>query len=167
MLCQSNFDLDKLKKSFDKCRENMVHLEKAVKYLESILTEENFPHWEWDICVRGTYQNRPYIEFDGKTKSYDCATVSMRYNCCNKRKDSFIVECISPELPYYKLEWTDKNLIFETTELFQGLKIDNIENFLPKLCDILKGLKKLEELNSGCIQLKTLLKELKIEKDFK
>lgn len=166
MLCQSYFDLDKLKKSFDKCRDNMVHLEKAVKYLESILTEENFPNWEWDIRVRGTYQNRPYIEFDGKTKSYDCATVSMRYNCCNKRKGSFVLGNISPELPYYKLEWGDRKILDEATELFEGLKLDNIEKFLPKLCDILKGLKILETLNSGCIQLKSLIKELKLAKDF-
>ena len=166
MLCQSYFDLNKLKKSFDKCRDNMVHLEKAVKDLESILTEEKFPGWQWYIRVRGTYQNRPYIEFDGHTSGYDNARVSFRYNCCNKKKGSFVVYHINPKIDYYSLHDDYKSQIAAACEPYSQMKIEKIELLLSTICPILEGIKDIASINAGCNQLKSFYKELNLAKDF-
>lgn len=166
MLCQSYFDLDKLKKSFDKCRDNTNYLEKAVKYLESILTEEKFPGWQWYIQVRGTYQNRPYIEFGGHTSGYDNARVGFRYNCCNKKKGSFVVYNINPKIDFYGLHDDYKSQIHAACDPYSQMKIENVELLLSTICPILEGIKDVATINAGCNQLKSFYKELKLSKDF-
>ena len=167
MLCQSYFDLDKLKKSFEKCRENTDHLEKAVKYLESILTEEKFPGWHWNINIRGTYQNRPYIEFDGHTNGYDKARVGFRYNCCNKRKKgTFIIYFINPIIDNYGLHEDYRSQIKAACDPYSQMQIENVELLLSTVCPILEEIKDISTVNAGCNQLKSFYKELKLAKDF-
>lgn len=170
-----NDNVKNIKAEFDKCRKNMDYMENALQFVESYFTDKNFPDWEWRIYPRGTYQNKPYFEIDGTSHplSMNCtkyATISLKYNCCNKTGPILIIQNLIPEMNAWELEWNDKQAYCKEMdpilESFEGMKFKNPDPFIPQIAKILTDIKKFEDVNNGVIQLKSLIKQIQLKKDF-
>jgi hypothetical protein len=49
---------------------------------------------------------------------------------------------------------------------FEGMKFKNPDPFIPQIAKILTDIKKLEDVNNGALQLKSLIKQIQLKKDF-
>ena len=164
-----------IRADFDKARNNMDYMEKGLQFVESYFTDKNFPGWCWRIYTRGTFQNKPYFEIQGNSHipSMNCsqyATICLRYNCCNKTGAVLVIQDLAPEMNAWSLEWNDKQAyckemdpIFQS---FEGMKFKNPDPFIPQIAKILTDIKKLEDVNNGALQLKSLIKQIQLKKDF-
>lgn len=164
-----------IRNDFEKCRKNMVYMENGLQFVESYFTNKNFPGWTWRIYPRGTYQNKPYFEIQGNSHipSMNCtqyATICLKYNCCNKTGSVIVIQDLAPEMNAWALEWNEKQAyckemdpIFQS---FEGMKFKNPDPFIPQIAKILTDIKKKEDVNNGALQLKSLLKQIQLKKDF-
>ena len=164
-----------IRADFDKARNNMDYMEKGLQFVESYFTDKNFPGWCWRIYTCGTFQNKPYFKIKGNSHipSMNCsqyATICLRYNCCNKTGAFLVIQDLAPEMKDWSLEWNDKQAyckemdpIFQS---FEGMKFKNPDPFIPQIAKILTDIKKLEDVNNGALQLKSLLKQIQLKKDF-
>ena len=164
-----------IRNDFEKCRENMEYMEKGLQFVESYFTNKNFPGWTWRIYPRGTYQNKPFFEIQGNSHipSMNCtqyATICLKYNCCNKTGPVIVIQDLAPEMNAWALEWNEKQAyckemdpIFQS---FEGMKFKNPDPVIPQLAKILTDIKKKEDVNNGALQLKSLLKQIQLKKDF-
>lgn len=163
-----------IRADFDKVRKNMDYMEKGLKFVESYFADKNFPGWKWSVYTRGTFQNKPYFEIEGtsRTESMNTqyATITLKYNCCNKTTPALVIQNIIPELNAYRLEWKDKQAyrdemdpIFKT---FEGMRFKNPDPFIPQIAKILTDIKKKEDVHNGVLQFKSLLKQIQLKKDF-
>lgn len=161
-----------LRADFDKCRKNMESMEKGLQFVESYFTDKNFPGWTWRIYTRGTYQNKPYFEIDGNSSmnSTEYAQISLKYNCCNKTGPVFVIKNLIPKMNAWNLEWDDKQLYRNEMDpiikTYEGMRFKNPDPFIPQIAKILTDIKKIEDVHSGVLQLKSLIKQIQLKKDF-
>ncbi|MBO7212129.1 MAG: hypothetical protein J6V44_14165 [Methanobrevibacter sp.] len=161
-----------LRADFDKCRKNMESMEKGLQFVESYFTDKNFPGWTWRIYTRGTYQNKPSFEIDGNSSMHisEYATISLKYNCCNKTAPVFVIQTLKPKMNAWNLEWSDKQLYRNEMDpilkTFEGMKFKNPDPIIPQIANILIDIKKLEDVHKGILQFKSLLKQIQLKKDF-
>lgn len=161
-----------LRADFDKCRKNMESMEKGLQFVESYFTDKNFPGWTWRIYTRGTYQNKPSFEIDGSSSMNisEYATISLKNNCCNKNGSVFVIQTIKPKLNAWNLEWDDKQLYRNEMDpiikIYEGMRFKNPDPFIPQIAKILTDIKKIEDVHSGVLQLKSLIKQIQLKKDF-
>lgn len=164
-----------IRADFDKARKNMDYMEKGLQFVESYFTDKNFPGWCWRIYTRGTYQNKPYFEIQGNSHipSMNCeqyATIWLKCNCCNKTGSVIVIQKLIPELNAWYLEWNDKQAYYKEIEpilqSFEGMKFKNPDPFIPQIAKILTDIKKKENVNNGALQLKSLIKQIQLKKDF-
>ena len=164
-----------IRADFDKARKNMDYMEKGLQFVESYFTDKNFPGWCWRIYTRGTFQNKPYFEIQGNSHipSMNCtqyATICLKYNCCNKTGSVIVIQKLIPELNAWYLEWNDKQAYYKEIEpilqSFEGIKFKNPDQFIPQIAKILTDIKKKENVNNGALQLKSLIKQIQLKKDF-
>ena len=163
-----------IRADFDKVRKNVDSMEKGLQFVKSYFTDKNFPGWKWSVYTRGTFQNKPYFEIEGTSHiasmNTQYATISLKYNCCNKTTPALVIQNIIPELNAYRLEWKDKQAyskemdpIFKT---FEGMRFKNPDPFIPQIAKILTDIKKKEDVHNGILQFKSLLKQIQLKKDF-
>lgn len=164
-----------IRADFDKARKNMDFMEKGLKFVESYFTDKNFPGWKWSVYTRGTLQNKPYFEIQGNSHipSMNCtqyATICLKYKCCNKTGPVIVIQDLAPEMNAWALEWNEKQAyckemdpIFQS---FEGMKFKNPDPVIPQLAKILTDIKKKEDVNNGKLQLKSLIKQIQLKKDF-
>lgn len=162
-----NESVQSIRNDFDKARKNMDFMDKGLQFVESYFTDKNFPGWCWRIYTRGTLQNKPYFEIQGNSHipSMNCtqyATICLKYNCCNKTGPVIVIQDLA--------EWNEKQAyckemdpIFQS---FEGMKFKNPDPVIPQLAKILTDIKKKEDVNNGKLQLKSLLKQIQLKKDF-
>lgn len=161
-----------IRTDFEKCRKNMESMEKGLQFVESYFTNKNFPGWTWRIYPRGTYQNKPSFEIDGNSSQNisEYATISLKYNCCNNKNPVFIIQTIKPKMNAWNLEWNDKQIYRDKMDpvikTFEGMKFKNLDPFIPQIAKILTDIKKLEDVNNGVLQLKSIQKQIQLKKDF-
>ena len=161
-----------LRADFDKCRKNMESMEKGLQFVESYFTDKNFPGCTWRIYTRGTYQNKPSFEIDGNSSMHisEYATISLKYNCCNKTAPVFVIQTLKPKMNAWNLEWSDKQLYRNEMDpilkTFEGMKFKNPDPIIPQIANILIDIKKLEDVHKGILQFKSLLKQIQLKKDF-
>ena len=161
-----------IRTDFEKCRKNMESMEKGLQFVESYFTDKNFPGWTWRIYTRGTYQNKPSFEIDGNSSMHvsEYATISLKYNCCNKTGPVFVIQTIKPKMNAWNLEWSDKQLYRNEMDpiikTYEGMKFKNLDPIIPQIANILTDIKKLEDVHNGVIQLKSLFKQIQLKKDF-
>lgn len=164
-----------IRADFDKARKNMDYMEKGLQFVESYFTDKNFPGWCWRIYTRGTFQNKPYFEIQGNSHipSMNCeqyATIWLKCNCCNKTGSVIVIQKLIPELNDWYLEWNDKQAYYKEIEpilqSFEGMKFKNPDPFIPQIAKILTDIKKKENVNNGALQLKSLIKQIQLKKDF-
>ena len=81
-----------------------------------------------------------------------------------------VIQNIIPEINAWSLEWNDKQSyrnemdpIFQT---FEGMKLKNPDPFIPQIAKILTDIKKMEDVHNGALQLKSLIKQIQLKKDF-
>lgn len=170
-----NESVKSIRAEFDRCRKNMDSMEKGLQFVESYFTDKNFPGWSWRIYTRGTFQNKPYFEIQGNSHipSMNCtqyATICLKYNCCNKTVPVIVIQDLAPEMNAWSLEWNEKQAyckemdpIFQS---FEGMKFKNPDPVIPQLAKILTDIKKKEDVNNGALQLKSLIKQIQLKKDF-
>lgn len=164
-----------IRADFDKARKNMDYMEKGLQFVESYFTDKNFPGWCWRIYTRGTFQNKPYFEIQGNShipsmKFEQYATIWLKYNCCNKTGSVIVIQKLIPELNAWYFEWNDKQAYYKEIEpilqSFEGMKFKNPDPFIPQIAKILTDIKKKENVNNGALQLKSLIKQIQLKKDF-
>lgn len=164
-----------IRADFDKARKNMDYMEKGLQFVESYFTDKNFPGWCWRIYTRGTFQNKPYFEIQGNShipsmNFEQYATIWLKYNCCNKTGSVIVIQKLIPELNAWYLEWNDKQAYYKEIEpilqSFEGMKFKNPDQFIPQIAKILTDIKKKENVNNGALQLKSLIKQIQLKKDF-
>lgn len=164
-----------IRADFDKARKNMDYMEKGLQFVESYFTDKNFPGWCWRIYTRGTFQNKPYFEIQGNShipsmNFEQYATIWLKYNCCNKTGSVIVIQKLIPELNAWYLEWNDKQAYYKEIEpilqSFEGMKFKNPDPFIPQIAKILTDIKKKENVNNGALQLKSLIKQIQLKKDF-
>lgn len=164
-----------IRADFDKARKNMDYMEKGLQFVESYFTDKNFPGWCWRIYTRGTFQNKPYFEIQGNShipsmNFEQYATIWLKYNCCNKTGSVIVIQKLIPELNAWYLEWNDKQAYCKEIEpilqSFEGMKFKNPDQFIPQIAKILTDIKKKENVNNGALQLKSLIKQIQLKKDF-
>ena len=161
-----------IRTDFEKCRNNMESMEKGLQFVESYFTDKNFPGWTWRIYTRGTYQNKPSFEIDGSSSMNisEYATISLKYNCCNKTCPVFVIQTIKPKMNAWNLEWNDKQLYRDEMDpiikTYEGMRFKNPDTIIPQIANILTDIKKIEDVHSGVLQLKSLLKQIQLKKDF-
>lgn len=164
-----------IRADFDKARKNMDYMEKGLQFVESYFTDKNFPGWCWRIYTRGTFQNKPYFEIQGNShipsmNFEQYATIWLKYNCCNKTGSVIVIQKLIPELNAWYLEWNDKQAYYKEIEpilqSFEGMKFKNPDPVIPQLAKILTDIKKKENVNNGALQLKSLIKQIQLKKDF-
>lgn len=164
-----------IRADFDKARKNMDYMEKGLQFVESYFMDKNFPGWCWRIYTRGTFQNKPYFEIQGNShipsmNFEQYATICLRYNCCNKTGSVIVIQKLIPELNAWYLEWNDKQAYYKEIEpilqSFEGMKFKNPDQFIPQIAKILTDIKKKENVNNGALQLKSLIKQIQLKKDF-
>ena len=164
-----------IRADFDKARNNMDYMEKGLQFVESYFTDKNFPGWCWIIYTRGSFQNKPYFEIKGNShipsmNGSQYATICLRYNCCNKTGPVLIIKNIIPEINAWALEWNDNQAYCKEMDpildSFDGMKFKNPDPFIPQIAKILTDLKKFEDTHTGAIQLKSLIKQIQLKKDF-
>ena len=56
---------DRIDEYLSKCRNNADSIEIAIEAIRKDLISTNFPNWNWDIILRGTLQNKPYLYLSG------------------------------------------------------------------------------------------------------
>lgn len=160
---------------FDRCRKNIDRMETGLQFVESYFTENNFPGWHWNIYTRGTLQNKTYFEIEGTSPvpNMNCikySKISLKYNCCNKTGPVLIIKNIIPEMNAWSLEGNDKqayrNEMDPIFQSFEGMMFKNPDPFIPQIAKILTDIKKMEDVNNGALQLKSLLKQIQLKKDF-
>lgn len=153
----------------------MDYMEKGLQFVESYFTDKNFPGWCWRIYTRETFQNKPYFEIQGNSHipSMNCeqyATIWLKCNCCNKTGSVIVIQKLIPELNDWYLEWNDKQAYYKEIEpilqSFEGMKFKNPDPFIPQIAKILTDIKKKENINNGALQLKSLIKQIQLKKDF-
>lgn len=164
-----------IRADFDKARKNMDYMEKGLQFVESYFTDKNFPGWCWRIYTRGTFQNKPYFKIQGNShipsmNGEQYATIWLKYNCCNKTGSVIVIQKLIPELNAWYLEWNDKQAYDKEIEpilqSFEGMKFKNPDPFIPQIAKILTDIKKKENVNNGALQLKSLIKQIQLKKDF-
>lgn len=164
-----------IRADFDKARKNMDYMEKGLQFVESYFTDKNFPGWCWRIYTRGTFQNKPYFEIQGNShipsmNFEQYATIWLKYNCCNKTGSVIVIQKLITELNAWYLEWNDKQAYYKEIEpilqSFEGMKFKNPDPFIPQIAKILTDIKKKENVNNGALQLKSLIKQIQLKKDF-
>ena len=164
-----------IRADFDKARKNMDYMEKGLQFVESYFTDKNFPGWCWRIYTRGTFQNKPYFEIQGNShipsmNFEQYATIWLKCNCCNKTGSVIVIQKLIPELNAWYLEWNDKQAYYKEIEpilqSFEGMKFKNPDQFIPQIAKILTDIKKKENVNNGALQLKSLIKQIQLKKDF-
>mgnify|MGYP003435930601 CR=1 FL=1 len=164
-----------IRADFDKARKNMDYMEKGLQFVESYFTDKNFPGWCWRIYTSGTFQNKPYFEIQGNShipsmNIEQYATIWLKCNCCNKTGSVIVIQKLIPELNVWYLEWNDKQAYYKEIEpilqSFEGMKFKNPDPFIPQIAKILTDIKKKENVNNGALQLKSLIKQIKLKKDF-
>lgn len=164
-----------IRANFDKARKNMDYMEKGLQFVESYFTDKNFPGWCWRIYTRGTFQNKPYFEIQGNShipsmNFEQYATIWLKCNCCNKTGSVIVIQKLIPELNAWYLEWNDKQAYYKEMEpilqSFEGMKFKNPDPFIPQIAKILTDIKKKENVNNGALQLKSLIKQIQLKKDF-
>lgn len=164
-----------IRADFDKARNNMDYMDKGLQFVESYFTDKNFPGWCWRIYTRGTFQNKPYFEIQGNSQIPSMnfeqyATICLKYNCCNKTGSVIVIQKLIPELNAWYLEWNDKQAYYKEIEpilqSFEGMKFKNPDPFIPQIAKILTDIKKKENVNNGALQLKSLIKQIQLKKDF-
>lgn len=164
-----------IRADFDKARKNMDYMDKGLQFVESYFTDKNFPGWCWRIYTRGTFQNKPYFEIQGNSQIPSMnfeqyATICLKYNCCNKTGSVIVIQKLIPELNAWYLEWNDKQAYYKEIEpilqSFEGMKFKNPDPFIPQIAKILTDIKKKENVNNGALQLKSLIKQIQLKKDF-
>lgn len=164
-----------IRADFDKARKNMDYMEKGLQFVESYFTDKNFPGWCWRIYTRGTFQNKPYFEIQGNShipsmNFEQYATIWLKCNCCNKTGSVIVIQKLIPELNDWYLEWNDKQAYYKEIEpilqSFEGMKFKNPDPFIPQIAKILTDIKKKENVNNGALQLKSLIKQIQLKKDF-
>lgn len=164
-----------IRADFDKARKNMDYMEKGLQFVESYFTDKNFPGWCWRIYTRGTFQNKPYFEIQGNShipsmNFEQYATIWLKCNCCNKTGSVIVIQKLIPELNAWYLEWNDKQAYYKEIEpilqSFEGMKFKNPDPFIPQIAKILTDIKKKENVNNGALQLKSLIKQIQLKKDF-
>lgn len=98
------------------------------------------------------------------------ATISLKYNCCNKTTPALVIQNIIPELNAYRLEWDEKQAYSKEMEpifkTFEGMRFKNPDPFIPQIAKILTDIKKKEDVHNGVLQFKSLLKQIQLKKDF-
>lgn len=164
-----------IRANFDKARKNMDYMEKGLQFVESYFTDKNFPGWCWRIYTRGTFQNKPYFVIQGNShipsmNFEQYATIWLKCNCCNKTGSVIVIQKLIPELNAWYLEWNDKQAYYKEIEpilqSFEGMKFKNPDPFIPQIAKILTDIKKKENVNNGALQLKSLIKQIQLKKDF-
>lgn len=164
-----------IRADFAKARKNMDYMEKGLQFVESYFTDKNFPGWCWRIYTRGTFLNKPYFEIKGNShiQSMNCrqyAQISLKYNCCTKTGHVLVIQNLIPEINALNLEWKDmqayRNEMDPIFQSFEGMKFKNPDPFIPQIAKILTDIKKMEDVNNGALQLKSLLKQIQLKKDF-
>lgn len=164
-----------IRADFDKARKNMDYMEKGLQFVESYFTDKNFPGWCWRIYTRGTFQNKPYFEIQGNShipsmNFEQYAKICLKYNCCNKTGSVIVIQKLIPELNAWYLEWNDKQAYYKEIEpilqSFEGMKFKNPDPFIPQIAKILTDINKKENVNNGALQLKSLIKQIQLKKDF-
>ena len=173
--CAVNESVQSIRAEFERCRKNMDSMETGLQFVESYFTEKNFPGWCWRIYIRGTLQNKPYFEIEGTSHvpSMNCnqyATISLKYNCCNKTGPVFVIQNLIPEINAWTLEWKDKQAYCKEMDpilrTFEGMRFKNPDPFITQIANILTDIKKFEDTNNGALQLKSLIKQIQLKKDF-
>ena len=153
----------------------MDYMEKGLQFVESYFTDKNFPGWCWRIYTRGTFQNKPYFEIQGNShipsmNFEQYATIWLKYNCCNKTGSVIVIQKLIPELNAWYLEWNDKQAyckeMDQIFQSFEGMKFKNPDPVIPQIAKILTDIKKKENVNNGALQLKSLIKQIQLKKDF-
>lgn len=163
-----------IRADFDKVRKNADSMEKGLHFVESYFTDKNFPGWKWSVYTRGTFQNKPYFEIEGTSHiasmNTQYATISLKYNCCNKTGSVIVIQNLAPEMNAWALEWNEKQAYCKEmdpiSQSFEGMKFKNPDPFIPQIAKILTDIKKKEDVNNGKLQLKSLLKQIQLKKDF-
>ena len=81
-----------------------------------------------------------------------------------------MIQKLIPELNAWALEWNERQAyckemdpIFKT---FEGMRFKNPDPFIPQIAKILTDIKKKEDVNNGALQLKSLIKQIQLKKDF-
>lgn len=165
--CAVNESIKSIRNDFDKARKNMDFMEKGLQFVESYFTDKNFPGWKWSVYTRGTFQNKPYFEIEGTSRiasmNTEYATISLKYNCCNKTTPALVIQNIIPELNVYMAYRDKMDPILKT---FEGMRFKNSDPFIPQLAKILTDIKKKEDVNNGALKLKSLIKQIQLKKDF-
>lgn len=163
-----------IRADFGKVHKNVDSMEKGLQFVESYFTDKNFPGWKWSVYTRGTFQNKPYFEIEGTSRiasmNTQYATISLKYNCCNKTTPALVIQNIIPELNAYRLEWDEKQAYSKEMEpifkTFEGMRFKNPDPFIPQIAKILTDIKKKEDVHNGVLQFKSLLKQIQLKKDF-
>lgn len=165
-----------IRAAFNKVRNNMDCMEKGLQFVESYFTDKNFPGWNWCAYTRGTFQNKPYFEIEGVSDVSPSfcrpmyAKMNLKYNCCNKTGPVLVIQNLIPKINVWTLELEDKQLYRNEMDTiiktYEGMKFKNPDPFIPQIAKILTDIKKKEDVNNGAIQLKSLLKQIQLKKDF-
>lgn len=91
-------------------------------------------------------------------------------NLIKSHVKTFGFDSTIPELNAWYLEWNDKQAYYKEIEpilqSFEGMKFKNPDPFIPQIAKILTDIKKKENVNNGALQLKSLIKQIQLKKDF-
>lgn len=163
-----------IRAAFNKARNNMDSMEKGLQFVETYFTDKNFPGWTWSIYTRGTFQNKPYFEIDGVSDDSFTRTMyakmNLKYNCCNKTGPVLVIQNLIPKMNVWNLELEEKQLYRKEMDpilrTFEGMKFKNPDPFIPQIAKIITDIKKMEDVNNGVLQFKSLIKQIQLKKDF-
>lgn len=162
---------DRIDEYLSKCRNNADSIEIAIEAIRKDLIQTNFPNWNWDIILRGTLQNKPYLCLSGTyhnpQKYSEYASITIECACCNKKhKSSFRIASIQTVLNRYSIPYLHTSIYDESVSGIVGLKYDKLTTDIPKICKILTETKTENDLNYCKIQFGSIIKQLKLKKDF-
>ena len=162
-------NLNKLENYISVCRANADHIDIAVKALKDKLTEEIFPDWTWEVQLKGTFQRKPYLLLNGYNVGPRglMAQITMECRCCNNKNIStFKITDIQPVLTRYQMPWNEIPVYEDAIDGIVGLKLKDITKTVPDICKVLTETKKKEDLGPCKLKIQSILKQIKLNKDF-
>jgi hypothetical protein len=162
---------DRIDEYLSKCRNNADSIEIAIEAIRKDLITTNFPNWNWDIILRGTLQNKPYLCLSGSyhnpQKYSEYASITIKCSCCNKQhKSAFRIEAIQPILNRYHLEYANQKYYDDSLRDIIGLSYDKLTTDIPTICKILTETKTENDLGYCKTQFGSIIKQQKLKKDF-
>lgn len=162
---------DRIDEHVTKCRNNADSIEIAIETIRNDLNDTNFPNWDWDIVLRGTLQNKPYLSLRGTyhnpQKYSEYASIMIECACCNKQhKSSFRITAIQTVLYQHSLPYSHTHLYDEAIEDVVGLKCDKLTTDIAKICKILTETKTENDLSYCKMQVGSIIKQINLKKDF-